>query len=267
MAVLGSLAGASYRRVEKIAGGAGLVLLALLVVGVVASRLLRRYADRPRLRAAGARLAATAPLVWIRRRYPRQVAWSRRRLDASDPRGFWLTFTVAAGALAGWAFGAITQDVLAREEIVLQDPHVTAWIAAHRSGWLTATVKVTGWPGSAIVIVVLVVLAVAFLAARRHCRPAIMLALALAGSVILTITVQHLVGRSRPPAALSIGHHGGSAFPTVQAATAIACSGMLARILGPDRAPTIPALLLAGPAAVPGLGGALPASPPAQLLT
>ncbi len=256
MAVLGYLAGASYHRVEKIAGRAGLVLLALIVVGLVASRLLRRYADRPRLRAAGDRLAATPPLAWIRRRYPRQVAWSRRRLDASDPRGFWLTFTVAAGTLAGWAFGAITQDVIAREEIVLQDPHVTAWIAAHRSGWLTATAKVTAWPGSAIVIVVLVVLAVAFLAARRHWRPAIMLALALAGSVILTITVQHLVGRSRPPAALSIGHHGGSAFPSVQATTAIACYGMLAVILAAQRAPRIRALLWTGAAAVTALAGA-----------
>src|SRR5260221_5345603 len=100
MAVLGSLAGASYHRVEKIAGRAGLVLLALIVVGLVASRLLRRYADRPRLRAAGDRLAATAPLAWIRRRYPGQVAWSRRLLDGSDPRGFWLTVTVAAGTLA-----------------------------------------------------------------------------------------------------------------------------------------------------------------------
>jgi len=120
MAVLGYLAGASYHRVEKIAGRAGLVLLALIVVGLVASRLLRRYADRPRLRAAGDRLAATPPLAWIRRRYPRQVAWSRRRLDASDPRGFWLTFTVAAGTLAGWAFGAITQDVVALAEDQLE---------------------------------------------------------------------------------------------------------------------------------------------------
>ena len=255
MAVLGYLAGASYHRVEKIAGRAGLVLLALIVVGLVASRLLRRYADRPRLRAAGDRLAATAPLAWIRRRYPGQVAWSRRRLDASDPRGFWLTFTVAAGTLAGWAFGAITQDVLAREEIVVRDPHVAAWIAAHRSGWLAATAKVTAWPGSVIVIVVLVAVAVALLAARRHWRHAIMLALALGGSVALTAIVQHLVGRSRPPAALSIGQYGGPAFPCGPATTAIACYGMLAFIVAAGRPPRIRALLWIGAAAVTILAG------------
>ncbi len=256
MAVLGYLAGASYQHVEKIAGRAGLGLLAVIVASLVASRLLRRYADRPRLRAVGDRLAATPPLAWIRRRYPRQVAWSRRRLDASDPRGFWLTFTVAAGTLAGWAFGAITQDVVARDEAALRDPHVTAWVAEHRSGWLTATAKATAWPGSATVIVVLVVLAAAFLAAHRNWRPAIMLALALGGSVTLYVIVQHLVGRSRPPAALSIGHHAGPAFPSGQATTAIACYGMLAIILAAGRPAGAKALAWIGAAAVTVLAGA-----------
>jgi len=105
MAVLGYLAGASYQHVEKIAGRAGLGLLALIVIGLVASRLLRRFADRPRLRALASRLAAAPPLAWLRRRFPRQVAWARRRLVAGDPLGFWLTFTIAVGALAAWAFG------------------------------------------------------------------------------------------------------------------------------------------------------------------
>ena len=256
MAVLGYLAGASYQHVEKIAGRAGLGLLAVIVASLVASRLLRRYADRPRLRAVGDRLAATPPLAWIRRRYPRQVAWSRRRLDASDPRGFWLTFTVAAGTLAGWAFGAITQDVVARDEAALRDPHVTAWVAEHRSGWLTATAKATAWPGSATVIVVLVVLAAAFLAAHRNWRPAIMLALALGGSVTLYVIVQHLVGRSRPPAALSIGHHAGPAFPSGQATTAIACYGMLAIILTAGRQPKTRVLIWVAAAAVTVAAGA-----------
>lgn len=256
MAVLGYLAGASYKHVEKIAGRAGLGLLALIVVGLVASRLVRRYADRPRLRAAGDRLAATRPLAWIRRRYPRQVAWSRRRLAASDPRGFWLTFTVAAGTLAGWAFGAITQDVIAPDETALRDPRVAAWMAAHRTGWLTATAKAAAWSGSAVLIVVLVAVAVAVLAARRQWPPAIVLALALGGSAILYVIVQHLVGRSRPPAALSAGHYAGPAFPSGPATMAIACYGMLAIVLAAGRSPRTRALLWIGAAAVTVLAGA-----------
>src|SRR5262249_59547721 len=134
-------------------------------------------------------------VAWMRRRYPGQVAWLRRRLDAGDPRGFWLTFTVAAGSLAAWTFGAITQDVVAHEEIVLRDPKVAAWIAAHRASWLTAAAKATAWLGSAIVAVVLVAAVIAILTARRDRHRAIMLGLALAGSAILTIAVQQLVDR------------------------------------------------------------------------
>ena len=220
------------------------------------SRLLRRYADRPRLRAAGDRLAATPPLAWIRRRFPRQVAWSKRRLDASDPRGFWLTFLVTVGALAGWAFGAITQDVVAPDELALRDPHIAAWVAEHRTGWLTAAAKVAAWPGASLVIVVLAAAAVAFLAARRDRRRAIMLALAVAGSVTLAIVVQQIIARSRPPATLAIGHHAGPAFPSAQATAAIACYGMLAIILAAGLPPRIRALIWISAAVVTGLTGA-----------
>jgi len=145
-AVLGYVAGASYKHVEKIAGRLGLVLLALILVGLVASRLLRRLGKgSSRLRALGGRLAASPPMAWVRRRFPRQVWWARDRLDAGNPYGFWLTFTVAAGALAAWAFGAIAQDVLAPDELALRDPHVTTWLAGHRTGWLTTAAQVATW--------------------------------------------------------------------------------------------------------------------------
>jgi undecaprenyl-diphosphatase len=256
MAVLGYLAGASYKHVEKIVGRAGLGLLALIVVGLAASRLLRRYADRPRLQAAGDRLAATPPMAWIRRRFPRQVAWSRRRLDASDPRGFWLTFTVAAGGFAGWAFGAITQDVVAHDEAALRDPRVAAWMAGHRTGWLTAAANAAGWLGSAVVLAGLVAAAIAFLAARRDWRPAVMLALALGGSVTVNLIVQHLVGRSRPAAGLSAGQYSGLAFTSGVATAAIACYGMLAIILAAGRSPRTRALLWACAAAITAVAGA-----------
>jgi len=259
MAVLGYLAGASYQHVEKIAGRASLGLLALIVIGLVASRLGRRLATRPRLRAIGGRLAATPPLVWIRRRFPRQVAWARRRLAAGDPRGFWLTFTIAAGALAAWAFGAITQDVVAHEETALRDPHVAAWVAVHRTGWLAAVAKAVTWLGSDAVIVPLLVLAAAVLVTtRRDWRSAIMLALALGGAAALSSIAQLLVGRSRPPAVMSIGHYSGPAFPSGHAAQALAFYGILAIILTAGRPARARALLWATAAAaaiVAGLSG------------
>ncbi len=214
MAALGYLAGASYQHVEKIAGRAGLGLLALIVAGLVASRLLRRYADRPRLRAAGDRLAAAPPLAWIRRRYPRHM-----------------------------------------------------WVAEHRTGWLTAAAKAAAWLGSDAVIAALVISAAAVLAARRHWRPVIMLVLALAGSVTLYVIVQQLAGRSRPPAALSIGHYAGPAFPSGPAATAIACYVMLAITRTAGRPASARALVWAGAAMATVLAGASPVYLGANWLT
>ena len=45
-AMIGYLAGASYKHVEKIAGRIGLLLLALVVLGLIASWVLRRVRGR-----------------------------------------------------------------------------------------------------------------------------------------------------------------------------------------------------------------------------
>jgi membrane protein DedA with SNARE-associated domain/membrane-associated phospholipid phosphatase len=233
-AVLGYVAGASYHRVEKIAGQAGLILLGIIVAGLVASRLLRRFAARsPGLKAVGDRLAATPPLAWIRRRFPAQVAWGRRRLDARSPRGFWLTFTVAAGALAAWAFGGLTQDVTGHDDTVLADPHVTAWVVAHRTGWLTSALQVLTWLGSnAFIIPGGLAVGLYFLRRRRGWRPLALLTAAVAGAVGLWLIIKPVVGRPRPPAAIWIGHYPGASFPSGHATQSAAFYAMLAIVLG-----------------------------------
>src|SRR6266568_1875464 len=208
-AVLGYLAGASYHRVEHIAGQAGLILLGLIVAGLIASRLLRRFAARsPGLKAVGDRVAATPPLAWVRRRFPAQVAWGRRRLDPRSPQGFWLTFTVAAGALAAWVF-------------------------AHRTGWLTTALSVLTWLGSSAFIIPLgLAVGLYFVIRRRTWRPLALLAAAVAGAIGLYDIVKPLVGRPRPPAAIWIGHYAGDAFPSGHATQSASFYAVLAIVLG-----------------------------------
>jgi len=233
-AVLGYVAGASYHRVEKIAGQAGLVLLGLIVAGLIAARLARHFAARaPGLEAIGDRVAAIPPLAWARRRFPAQVAWGRRRLDPRSPQGFWLTFTVAAGALAAWAFGGLTQDVAGHDDTVLADPHVTAWVVAHRTDWLTSVLSVLTWLGSTAVIIPLgLAVGLYFLIRRRTWRSLALLAAAVAGGIGLYDIVKPLVGRPRPPAAIWIGHYTGPAFPSGHATQSAAFYAMLAIVLG-----------------------------------
>jgi undecaprenyl-diphosphatase len=233
-AVLGYVAGASYHRVEKIAGQAGLILLGLIVAGLITSRLLRHFAARsPGLKAVGDRLAAAPALAWARRRFPAQVAWGRRRLDVRSPQGFWLTFTVAAGALAAWAFGGLTQDVTGHDDTALADPHVTAWVIAHRTEWLTSALRVLTWLGStAVIIPAGLATGLYFVLRRRDRRPLALLAAAVAGAVGLYHIVKPLVGRPRPPAAIWIGHYTGAAFPSGHTTQSTAFYTMLAIVLG-----------------------------------
>jgi membrane protein DedA with SNARE-associated domain/membrane-associated phospholipid phosphatase len=233
-AVLGYIAGASYHRVEHIAGQAGLILLGVIVAGLIASRLVRHFAARsPGLQAIGDRVAGAPPLAWARRRFPAQVAWGRRRLDTRSPRGFWLTFTVAAGALAAWAFGGLTQDVTGHDDVALADPHVTAWVIAHRTGWLTSALQVLTWLGStAVIIPAGLAIGLYFLIRRRDWRPLALLAAAVAGAIGLYDIVKALVGRPRPPASIWIGHYTGAAFPSGHATQSAAFYAMLAIVLG-----------------------------------
>ena len=173
---------------------------------------------------------------WVRRQFPRQVTWGRRRLDPRSPRGFWLTFTVFAGALAAWAFGGITQDVVGHNEAALLDPHITAWAVAHRTGWLTSVMKVVTWLGSAAVIIPLAAIVGVYFVMRRHrWQPLALLAAALAGAIGLYDIIKPLVGRPRPPPTIWIGHFSGAAFPSGHATQSVACYATLAVILGTGR--------------------------------
>ncbi len=236
-AVLGYLAGASYKHLEKIAGQVGLGLLALIVAGLLVSQMLRRAAEGSRRMAAyGDRLAASPQLAWVRSRFPSQVGWFMGRLDPADPRGFLLTLTIAVGALAAWGFASLTQDVVGHDETVLFDPRVTAWVVAHRMAWLTTAMQVLTWLGSTLVIVpLLLAVAIAMIARRGDWRGAALPIVAAAGAVGMHFAVGWIVGHPRPPAALSIGHYTGPSFPSGHATAAVACYGMLAVVLSAGR--------------------------------
>ena len=225
--LLGYFGGAAWHQVAGIASKGGLILLALILLGLIGVRVAR---NRERLERLGDRLAARPPFAWIRRRLPRQVVWMRRRLDPSRPQGFLLTFTVALGALCAWAFGGLTQDVVAHDELARIDPRFESYVIAHRSGWATVLMKAVTWLGSNLVLIPLVLgLGGYFILRRRDWRPLAKLAASLLGAVLLYEIVKPLVGRPRPPARFQVGYHfSGSAFPSGHTTQGIAVWGMIA---------------------------------------
>lgn len=235
--LLGYLAGSSWQEVERIAGRASLLLVVLLVVGgavVLAARWIARHPDR--LRTMVERQLQRPWLAWLARlgaRHQRQLAFLAARLRPGGALGLSLTVTVLALAAAGWAFGAVLQDVLAGNEGgALLDVPVQHYFLARRAAWLTPLMRGLSGLGSAPVLLGVVLLAgLAWQARTRTWRPLGLLAGAYLGAFLLWLMISKLIERPRPPATQAIGHWAGSAFPAGHTTTATATLGMLAALL------------------------------------
>jgi len=230
---LGYLAGSSYRQVERIAGRASLLLLLLVVIvgGVVlAARWVARHPDR--LRALVDRQLDRPWVARLRARYQRQLAFLAERLRPGGALGLSLTVSVLALVGAGWAFGAVLQDVLAGDEGALLDGPVQRFFLAHREPWLTPLMRgLTDLGNAAVLIALILLIGLVWWWRRRTWRPLWLLAGAYLGAWALSETVKDLTHRARPPAAQAIGHWTGYAFPSGHTTKATAVYGMLAALL------------------------------------
>jgi undecaprenyl-diphosphatase len=176
----------------------------------------------------GDRLAGTPPVAWVRRRWPTQLAWLRRRLEPAESAGLALTAVLATAALAAWIFAGLTEDVSTGDEAARLDPGVHAFAVAHRTHWLTAVMAAVTWLGSGRVLVPVLVVATIVLLRRHDRREVWWLWAAYLGSAVLYGVAKVLVDRPRPAAAEQIGAVSGLSFPSGHATQAIATWGMLA---------------------------------------
>jgi membrane protein DedA with SNARE-associated domain/membrane-associated phospholipid phosphatase len=231
--LLGYAAGTGWRRVEHLAGRASLLLLLVVVVVgaiVLAARWVARHPDR--LRALVDRLLERPLVRRLRGRYQRQLAFLARRLQPQGALGLSLTIGALALVVAGWAFGALLQDVVAHDELALVDQPVQQFFVAHREPWLTLLMRgVTNLGNTALLIGVLLTVGLLWRWRAGTWRPLGLLAGAFAGAWALSNTVKLLTHRPRPPSAQAIGHWTGQAFPSGHATHATAVYGMLAALL------------------------------------
>jgi membrane protein DedA with SNARE-associated domain/membrane-associated phospholipid phosphatase len=231
--LLGYAAGTGWRRVEHIAGRASLLLLVAIVVAgsvVLGARWVARHPDRLRIRAG---MVLERPLVRrLRGRYQGQVAFLARRLQPEGVLGLSLTVSALALVAAGWAFGALLQDVVAHDELALVDQPVQRFFAAHREAWLTPLLRgVSDLGNAALLLGLLVAIGLVWRRRAGTWRPLLLLAGAFAGAWALSRIIELLTQRGRPPTVEAIGRWTGQAFPSGHVTLAAAVYGMLAALV------------------------------------
>jgi undecaprenyl-diphosphatase len=98
------------------------------------------------------------------------------------------------------------------------------------TGWLTGLVRAVTDIAGTQTILAITAAAVGLLAAFRHWRAAVALALSVALSQAVVAAVKVLVSRPRPDEGPAIGDPSGFSFPSAHSATAVALYAMLALI-------------------------------------
>lgn len=226
----GYLAGGSWHQVERAAGRASL-LLALLVAIAAVIALTARWAahHQDRLR----QLLDRPRIVRLRTRYARPLAFLQRRLQPGHAWGLSLTVGLVTLIAAGWAFGAIAQDVVAGDEAARLDRPVLNWFVDHREPWLTTVARgVTALGSSAFLVPFALAVGVALWRSRRSAAPLGYLVASYLGGEVLFQVVKQLTRQPRPPSQLAVLHFAGYAFPSGHATLAVAVWGAAALAAG-----------------------------------
>lgn len=230
--LLGYLAGNSFRTVERYAGRASLVVFgALLLIGTtvyVARKLLKRESA---VRAWIEHQIERPALVGFRKRYARPIELFRQRLSPSGAYGLSLTVSVLVLVAAGWAFGAVLQDVLARDELFNADGAVMVFFATHRSQSITEVMRIVSFVGSDIALGVVVALGSMFgwYATRNRTWLAFPI-ISIVGLIAIVQILQHLIDRARPPTSLAVVAVSGASVPSGEVAATLVAFGSVALI-------------------------------------
>lgn len=211
-----------------------LIIAGLLAVvaglAVAAAYALRAVAvHRHDLAAVGRSAAARSP---VRRLL---AGWepSAVRIRSQIAPGWLFSVSAVLGlsviALAATATGAVVENVTDGDGVAVLDRPVAAFVAARRTGALTAVMREVSAAGGPVVLAAVTAVAGVLLAILRRRRgPAVAAAATVAGSAVLTVVFKQALGRPRPPLAGAVAAADGYAFPSAHAAVAAAACGVLA---------------------------------------
>jgi undecaprenyl-diphosphatase len=146
--------------------------------------------------------------------------------------GLSLTLSVVAILLGGRIFGEIVDSVIDRDDLAGHDSPVTGWLVAHRTGWLTAVMRVaTGLGGLWFAAPLVVLAAVVLPGPWGRWRTAALMVGVTGGTSLLVNAIKVLIERPRPTLAEVVATATGYAFPSGHSAQAVAAYGSLAYLV------------------------------------
>ena len=121
------------------------------------------------------------------------------------------------------------EDVTDGDGIAALDHPVASFVAAHRTGALTAVMRAASTVGGPVVLGAVTVAAGVVLGIIWRSRgPVLVAGVTVAGNGVLTLALKQAVARPRPPLSGALAAADGYAFPSGHAATAAAAFGVLA---------------------------------------
>lgn len=213
--------------------------LTLIVAGLLAATVALAVAvtyaldavagHRHELAAAGMRAAARSPVRRLLAGCEPLAARIRSRVAPGWLFSVSAVFGLSVIALAAAVTGTVVEDVTNGDGTAVLDRPVAAFVAARRTGALTAVMREVSAAGGPVVLAAVTAAAGVLLAVLRRQRgPAVAAAVTIAGSGALTAVFKQALGRPRPPLAGAVAAADGYAFPSAHAAVAAAGFGVLA---------------------------------------
>lgn len=182
------------------------------------------------------RVGARDLAVWTSRLGRSAARWARRRVHREDAnRVLYVTLAVGAAVLvaATAATGEVYEAVVADSGIALLDRPALRLALALRSPRRDQLVTAyTGLGGGVWMPVLTVVVVLGLTAWRRRATPVLLVGVAAAGSLTMTVAGKAVVGRSRPPFSAAVPPFEDSAsFPSGHSLNAVVVAGVIAYLL------------------------------------
>jgi membrane-associated phospholipid phosphatase len=150
------------------------------------------------------------------------------RLTPGGYLGLHLTVGVLILMTAAWLFGAVVEDVLTVDPLVIADQRVAPWPHMHATPMLTVVMQGISALASSLVISLLTVLSTLALALRRRWYWLLDLGLVVPGGMLLNALLKDVFDRARPSFEHPFVHLTTYSFPSGHTVSAMLFYGLLA---------------------------------------